>query len=792
MKRPSTSFAFILLLLVLPVLLAAQTPPKREFRAAWVATVVNLDWPSGNRLTPDQQRAELVSTLDNLQANGISAIMFQVRPECDAFYQSPYEPWSFWLTGAQGSPPSPFYDPLEFAVGEAHKRGMEIHAWFNPYRAVRSTTGYPQDPTHVSRTHPDWILTFLNSGTDSLRMLNPGLPMVREFVSKIVSDVVRRYDVDGVHFDDYFYPYSGITTEDAATFAAYPRGFTNIGNWRRDNVNLLITMVHDSIQGIKQFVKFGISPFGIWKSGVPPGISGLDAYSEIYCDAISWLRLHIIDYLTPQLYWKITGGQDYSKLMPWWADSASYYGRHFYPGMAPYRIPSYTASELPNQLRLNRANPKVGGEVYFRANNGINDNLKGFADSLRTDFYKYPALHPVMAWKDVVPPYPPRGIRFAPVPGTAHYVIQWDLPLTAPDGDSASRYAVYRFDHYPAKAEFDDPSNMLEVVASRTISPAPPSSPGGAVYFAVTALDRNYNESDTSNVLRVAVPQVPILASPTNGATGLPESVKVVWNTSPMAASYHLQVSTDPTFVSGILLDQSTIADTFKVIGNLVGQAAQYWRVNASNPAGTSSFSNPFSFTPGFPAVSALLFPPNVQIDVPVSTNLVWGTATAATNYRLQLSTAADFSLLVVDSTGMADTSFAPPTLQSYKNYYWRVKAINTLGASAWSSAFRFRTIQVVSVEEGQGLPKEYALSQNYPNPFNPVTTIQFEVPHAGRVVIKVYDVLGKEKITLVDREMQEGQYTVQWDASSAASGVYFYQMMAGNFVATKRMVVLK
>ena len=208
MKPSISAAACIVLLLSLPALLPGQTPPKREFRAAWVATVVNLDWPSGNRLTPDQQRAELVSTLDQLQATGISAIMFQVRPECDAFYQSPYEPWSYWLTGAQGSAPSPLYDPLEFAVQEAHKRAMEIHAWFNPYRAVRNTTSYTPSPTHVSRMHPDWILTFDNTDTstpgDSLRILNPGLPQVRDFVAGVVADVARRYDVDGIHFDDYF------------------------------------------------------------------------------------------------------------------------------------------------------------------------------------------------------------------------------------------------------------------------------------------------------------------------------------------------------------------------------------------------------------------------------------------------------------------------------------------------------------------------------------------------------------------------------------------------------------
>ena len=235
--------AIILIIIVLFTFNYSQSNnPKREFRGAWIATVLNLDWPSSPYLTTEQQKKQLLDILDGLQEAGINAVVFQIRSECDAMYQSSIEPWSYWLTGQQGKAPNPFYDPLKFAVEEAHKRGMELHAWMNPYRAVRSAGNYTNSTNHVSQQHPEWILQFGN-----LKILDPGLPQVRNYVTSIIIDLVSRYDVDGIHFDDYFYQ-QGITTEDANTFQNYSRGFTNLGDWRRDNVNLLVKQIYDSIQ----------------------------------------------------------------------------------------------------------------------------------------------------------------------------------------------------------------------------------------------------------------------------------------------------------------------------------------------------------------------------------------------------------------------------------------------------------------------------------------------------------------------------------------------------------------
>ncbi len=550
-----------ILILLITDLFSQSVSPKREFRAAWLATVVNLDWPSSRTLSTANQKLELTKLLDSLQLYGVNTVIFQIRTECDALYNSAIDPWSYWLTNSQGTPPSPFYDPLEFAVSEAHKRGMELHAWFNPYRAERVVGNYPKASNHVTVLHPDWVIQI-----STFKFLNPGLPSVRNYVSSVIYDVVNRYDIDGVHFDDYFYPYPSnqITNQDSLTFIQYPNGFTNIGDWRRNNVNVLIKQVNDTIQSIKRWVKFGISPFGIWKNGVPPGITGLDAYSTIYCDAMAWLKAHSIDYLTPQLYWKFGGSQDYAKLQPWWADSAAFYGRHYYPGHALYNVdPSganWSASEIPNQIRFDRANPKVQGGVFFRAKS-YTANYKGVTDSLKNNLYKYKALLPIMSWKDTIPPNPPKYLRYENLTGNQIKLI-WDLPQTAVDGDTASRYVVYRFNSSNIQSsDLNNPINILNIIGSKEYIPPIPPNPTGVYYYVVTSLDRNYNESSISNVL-IVDPLNPIYTLNINAL------IEGFYNGISMAAdtvSLLLRNSTSPFLLVG---EKKIILDT---IGNGIG-----------------------------------------------------------------------------------------------------------------------------------------------------------------------------------------------------------------------------
>ncbi len=764
------------------------THPKREFRGAWIATVANLDWPTQSA-APSVQQAQLISIFDNLKAIGINAVIFQVRPECDALYQSSIEPWSYWLTGAQGVAPNPLWDPLEFAVKEAHKRGMELHAWFNPFRAVKTVKNgapsYQLAPNHVAVKHPEWLLKFSNEW-----LLDPGLPEVRAYVDSVIMDVVRRYDVDGVSWDDYFYSYNGMTTQDSMSWRLYRGNFTNIADWRRNNINILVKAVHDSILAVKPWVKWGITPFGIWKSGTPAGISGLSAYDELYCDAVTWLAHGWVDYIGPELYWPFGGGQDYGKLAPWWSSVKN--GRHLYVGQAPYRITdsNWGPSELPNQIRLNRTGI-AEGEIFFRATYGVNNNPKGFADSLRTSFYKYPTLLPVMGWKDSIPPNPVQNLQYASasVDGAHFY---WEVPTAASDGNTASRYVVYRFNHAGAgPQDIDSAQNISSTVDTNSV--APPIPPGsGPYYYTVTSLDRNWNESQMSTVVQVNAPHSPVLASPVNNFQDARDTISLRWSPSALAASYSIQVSSDSGFSSGLVVNATGISADSLLVSGMAGMQKYFWKVSASNAGGTGAFSENSSFTTAFPIAPLLAGPDSVMTDVDLLPQFAWRTTDHTTKYRLQVTKGAVFTSPAVDTT-ISDTLFTPSdSLIGNSIYSWRVCSGNEYGFSLWSNAWKFRTLTPTWIASREESATRFDLMQNYPNPFNPTTTIQFKVPSSGFVSLKVYDILGREVRTLVNETKMAGNYAVSFNASELPSGVYFYRLSAGTYNAVKKMVVVK
>ena len=490
----------------LPPAQAAQ-PPKHEFRGAWVATVFNLDWPRA--AAPADQQAELLLLLDRLKAAGINAVFFQVRSACDAMYDSPLEPWSYWLTGRQGAAPDPWYDPLTFAVREAHRRGMEIHAWFNPYRAQASST-YEPSADHVTRIRPEWVLAF-----GDLRVLDPGRAAVRDHVTGVVMDVARRYDIDGVHFDDYFYPYppNQIGTEDAATFAEESRGFTSLSDWRRDNVNIFIAQVADSLRALKPALKFGVSPFGIWKNGVPEGIRGLDAYDVIFADPTAWLAAGSVDYLVPQLYWPFGGPQDYGSLASWWAEQVG--GRHLYTGHGLYRAESETYSgelfspeEIPRQVRFSRDAPEILGSVFFRARNLTHHASQGFAEVLKRDLFRHPALTPPMAWKASEPPAAPAGVELTSLE-------EGEVELSWHPVEGARRYAVYRVRSSttpePGAAALDA-RNLLAVTGQTALVDRPEGSEPS--HYFVRAVGGNSSESGPSALVSSGGPTTGVAMVP--------------------------------------------------------------------------------------------------------------------------------------------------------------------------------------------------------------------------------------------------------------------------------------
>ncbi|GAB2767507.1 uncharacterized lipoprotein YddW (UPF0748 family) [Hymenobacter luteus] len=483
---------------------AADVPPKRELRGVWIATVENIDWPSSRGLTPEQQRREYRRMLDDHQRSGINAVFVQVRPASDAFYQSSLEPWSKWLTGQQGKAPTPFYDPLPFLIEEAHNRGMEFHAWFNPYRATMDTVTRRLAPNHPYRKHPEWFLRY--SGK---LLYNPGLPEVRNYISEVILDVVRRYDIDGVHFDDYFYPYpeAGQVIHDEDAFARFNPDGLKLADWRRQNVNTLIRDLHDTIQHTKRWVKFGISPFGVWRNQTsdPNGSAtkAFQGYDGLYADALEWLRQGWVDYVLPQLYWS-TGFKvaQYPVLVEWWARNSN--GRHLYIGHGAYRMSESTKSdtvwrnprELPRQVRLNRTFPtEVGGSVFF-SSKSLMANVLHTTDSLRQHEFRYPALVPAMPWLDAVPPRPAQNLTVATAAAAA--TLTWQPGPAAADGDQAAYYALYRFNEDQTPTP-DDPRNLLALIRpqpGRPLTFTDTTARAGRGYsYYLTAFDRLHNES---------------------------------------------------------------------------------------------------------------------------------------------------------------------------------------------------------------------------------------------------------------------------------------------------------
>ncbi len=463
--------------------------PLRDLRGAWVTSVFNLDWPTNRLASPATQQAELLRILDTLRNTGFNSVFLQVRTGSDALYNSAYEPWSYYLTGTEGQAPSPLWDPLQFAIDAAHARGLELHAWINPYRA--RTGSFTLAANHVINQNPDWIL---NIGTSPI--LNPGLPEVRAYLAKIMADIASRYDVDGVHFDDYFYP-SAITAgmQDAATYANYNQtGIATIEDWRRDNVNKMIAMVYDTIQYINiqnnRNVVFGVSPFGIWKSGTPAGIIGQSSYSALYCDPIAWMQAGKVDYVAPQLYWKIVGGQDYDRLSQWWNDQGKLYNRPIYTGQAWYKMVdanNWAASEIEEQIKLNRlpVRNEIMGEIGYRTGQ-IMANSKGLKTTLQQGLYRYKSYAPAFPWKDAICPNAPTNVR---LDGDT---LRWDKPAAAADGDTAVKYVVYKFyNEDEAMNLANDGTKVIDIVAgNKAFVPV-----SGFERFVVTALDKNNNES---------------------------------------------------------------------------------------------------------------------------------------------------------------------------------------------------------------------------------------------------------------------------------------------------------
>ncbi|MDR2130392.1 MAG: family 10 glycosylhydrolase [Odoribacteraceae bacterium] len=480
----------LLLSLLFTGTLLARAFPKREFRGAWIQTVFQAEY---SRMTPAEMQADFIQKLDFLQARGINAILFQVRPEADAWYESRFEPWSRFLTGQQGLAPDPFFDPTRFLIRECHRRNMEFHAWINPFRAGTSGTAH-LSPDHLYHAHPGWFVLYNNQ-----LLFDPGVPACRQHLLAVIRDLVSRYDIDAVHLDDYFYPYpvAGIPFPDDASFRAHgiPAGFApdQRAEWRRENVNKLVRDLKKTISRAKPWVRFGVSPFGIYrnKKDTPNG-SGSDTrgtqnYSDLYADILLWEKNGWVDYIIPQLYWEIGHeAADYITLARWWNKNTRH--AHLYIGQDVAR--AMKAGDLPGKMHLARDLPRVKGNCFWPANEILRDN-GGIVDSLDARHHRYPALIPPFTRLSSHRPARPRQVKVQRDEGG--YTLRWEARAERREDHLPRYFVIYGF--APGeKVDIEDPSK-IKAITRRPGCYIPLKGRHLRYRFVVTAVDRYHNES---------------------------------------------------------------------------------------------------------------------------------------------------------------------------------------------------------------------------------------------------------------------------------------------------------
>lgn len=595
MKRTTL---IVLLAIVSVVSFAAN--PKREMRATWVATVKNIDWPTA--MSASLQQREMIKMLDSIQSLNMNTVLFQVRTCCDALYDSKYEPWSSWLKVNRGQKPE--YDPLAFVLEECHKRGLACHAWMNPYRysiTGNKWTGVHDNPLNYENTHPEWLLYYSNN-----IILDPALPEVRQRIKEVVGDLLSKYDVDGIIFDDYFYAYGGTTDEDAASVAKYKPADMNVHDWRRDNVNRMVKDVYDTIQAVKPWVTFGISPFGIWttdysvaqKEGItlPSGITGGNMYQEIYCDPVAWLKAGTVDYISPQLYWKTGGGQDYAKLCPWWANLANQFGVHFYSSMAVYKYAektdaAYTVAELQRQTNTNRssATDNAFGPVFYNTRAWVFD--AAFRNAFRAKELAYPALPPAINWKPA-----------EEQPMVTELTLNGQTLTWKHQNADKVNYVVYAVPNsFRNRPGIFSTAEVLVGMAFDTEYTLPKHITAASYKVGVAVLDRYGNEYSLRILGETEDKAVPaVLSAPYNHQVFPSWPVTFSWKAVPKADSYVLQIATDPEF-KHIVVAQEQTGTSFNSSArlNLKELGEYYWRVKVRKANADDVWSEPYHLLVG-------------------------------------------------------------------------------------------------------------------------------------------------------------------------------------------------
>ena len=704
MKLLSKCLVAAAAILALPLQTMAATiysTPKQEIRSAWVATVWRLDWPqtvitrSGDATQIAEQKQEMIELLDSMAANNMNAVNFQVRSRCDAMYKSSYEPWSSDLVATRGMDPG--YDPLAFVVEECHKRGMECHAWINPYRYESQVGQWNDDPTNYRKQHPDWLMD-----VDGASILNPGREEVIQRITDICREVVTNYDVDGILYDDYFYLQGTKDSADADLYSAYKNagGTLSLGDWRRDNVNRMVKSVYNMIQTVKPWVRFGISPAGVActsssvanKYGIDPCPSGSDwQYNGIYSDPIAWLSDKSIDFISPQIYWTIGHSTNYEKIAPWWSEVANHFGRHFY---SSHSITSLTTSsnapeasdmermminlkasgpnntkysEYANEIELNRTSSldNAPGSIFYSAkylyrkgNTGRNES---FAHYLKRTTYTCKSLVPAMTWKEG---NNPGAIKNLTREGDK---LMWDAYDNV-------RYTVYAVPSSTQNADFAKGVESL-IGVTYTNSFEIPSEYLAGYKYAVCVYDRVGNEYEPAfyDVVPTKSLAAPVISSPVDGVK-VQDPFDLSWTAVENATIYFVDMARDADF-NNIIKTVSTKATSISspsFIDYLTNDEKVYWRVRACAPEYNDGVS---SFRTFIPQILTITYPANGAVGVNPVFTATWNLADGTTPALVEIAKDADFSDIVFSAESATGSADVPALkLQCISPYYIRVK----------------------------------------------------------------------------------------------------------------------
>jgi uncharacterized lipoprotein YddW (UPF0748 family) len=698
MNKNSNRCSAKALLIALTFFVAIQSfaqSPKREVRATWLSTVWRLDWPSatvpaatGSNETAREnvrnaQKTGLIAVLNSLKTNNFNTVFFQVRGMSDAFYHSQYEPWSQYLSTNRGDDPG--WDPLAYIIEEAHARGIEVHAWLNPYRYSTSAESHGNLPNDYAVLHPNWLLDY-GSYT---KILNPGMPEVRQRICDVVEDIITHYDVDGIVFDDYFYSDSGAHFElDRDQYQAYnPNGLSQ-ADWRRNNVNQMVRDVQTRINSVKPYITFGIGPAGVAASdasvaakyGVDPSPVGSDwQYNGIYSDPLAWLNDGSIDYISPQLYWTIGSGTDYSKLSPWWSKIANHFGRHFYSS----NTSSYgtAATELPAEVQVNRDADLNGttGAVYFRTNNLAQAAL----NALKANSYQRPALRAAYGWKP------------APMQTLVSNLALSGQNLTWNYADNLMRYCIYALPNANRNdADAFTSSTYLQGITYSKSYTLPAGISASTHKIAVTVYDRYGNEfppvvlGETPATLAAAE-----LTYPANNAENVVLPALFTWQ-SPVAADYYVwELSANADFTQPIA-SREVDATAFNsgLQSNINENTTYYWRVKSLKANAPVAVSEVRSFKG---TKFKILSPADAASNVSMTPEFTWTDIGQGAVYTLEISAKSNFSPLIYTTDVQATTTTVPAgILSTATTYYARIKA--TLGSiQAISERIHFITEEV-------------------------------------------------------------------------------------------------